>query len=220
MLKSGKADVGSGRLGLFCVVAVSAMIVVGLGACRKDPDGKAAKEAAKSARDAELLKLEYPKSSGVVPPGMTVSYDGAANRTSITLKWTGLKVSGGSGVGGGTMYLTSTHKGRVRGVDKPEGAIDGSFSVQGGGAGALAFSGAPGRIVVDGAVTELKGPAKGDPYVGGREEMVRFRVPTEALIAAAGAGSVGFEFAKVKVELTDHQVGELRELVARMRPGG
>jgi len=206
-----------------CVAVLTAMLVVGLGACKREADGKAAKEAAKVARDAELLKLEYPKSSGVVPPGMTVSYDGAADRTSIALKWTALKVSGGAGMSGGsggTLYLTSSHKGRVRGADKPEGAIDGSFSLQSGGVGALAFSGAPGRIVVDGAASELKGPAKGEAYVSGREEMVRFRVPTEALIAAAKGGSVGFEFAKVRVELSEAQVGELRELVARMKPGG
>ncbi|HYE62968.1 MAG TPA: hypothetical protein VD997_13310 [Phycisphaerales bacterium] len=204
---------------LFCAFFV--VMCAGVPACRRDTDERAEKEAAKKARDAELVKLSYPASSGVQPAAMSVTYDGAADRTAITLKWTGLKLSGGgaSGVSGATMYLTSSHKGRVRAADKPEGAVDGSFGVQGG-TGVLAFSGAPGRIVVDGNATELKGPAKGDAYVGGSEELVRFRVPTEAMIAAASAGSVVFEFATVKVELTPQQIGELRELVARMKPGG
>ena len=139
------------------------------------------------------------------------------------LRLTGLQVSGASQVREATLYLTSEHKGRERARDNPEGSVDGSLSVLAAAAGVLAYSGAPGEWLVDGEKMPLREASGKDPYTsraaaGGFEETVRFRAPTESVVAAANGGSAALVIGTVRIELTTQQHAELRELAARLNP--
>lgn len=183
---------------------------------------KADKAAAKQKKDQELLALPYPKSGGALPKSVLVRYDPTSDRTEMTVQFAGLR-AGGGGVGALTLTLTSSHKGKVRGADDPEGSIDASAAAVSSNAGSLAFAGAPGAIESDGKVTELMAPSEGAAYMsapaqGGFEETVRCRVPTPAVVAAANAGSVVFRFAGKDFALSAAQAADLREFAARLDP--
>jgi hypothetical protein len=186
---------------------------------------KAQKDQAKRARDAELLTLGYPASTGVQPKTMEIAYDGATDRTIMTIRLAGLRVSGrgAAGVSSATLHLTSSHKGRVRAVDNPEGSIDGSLIARTSSPGTLAYSGPPGTVTSGGRTTPLKAPSKVEGYTstrvaGGNEETVRFRFPTEDMIAAAGTSNLSIAIGTIQVEVSGAQFADFREFVARLNP--
>jgi hypothetical protein len=216
-------------------IIAAAAGVVAIGACvlvitsRPHMTGeptKAQKAEAKRAKDAGLLALTYPASTGTRPASMEISYDGAADRTIMTVRLTGLRVSGGgaASVRGATLYLTSSHEGRVRAADNPEGSVDGSIVVQASTPGILAYSGAPGTVTAAGQTTPLKGPSgKGGGYsstktVSGVDEIVRFRFRTEDLVSGVAAGGLTMTFGTIQVEVSGQNFADLREFVARLNP--
>lgn len=205
------------------IITILVVIACALAACGESAASeKASKAAAKQKKDQELLALPYPKSTGTLPRSMQVRYDPTGDRTEMTLQFPGLKTASG-GVGPLTLTLTSSHKGRVRGADNPEGSIDASAAAVSSNAGSLAFAGAPGVIVIDGNEMELIEPSGGSAYMsvpasGGTEEVVRCRVPTPAIVAAANGGSVAFRFAGKEFPLSAPQVADLKEFAARLDP--
>jgi len=209
-------------------VAAAACIaaIVGLGGCSDDEArAKAAKKAAKAQREGRLLAMEYPRSTGVQPRSMEISYDGAADRTFMTLRLTGMRVGGGgaSSVSSATLHLTSNHKGRTRPTDNPEGSVDGGLIVQTSSPGVLAYSGPPGRVTIGGETLPLKDASGKDEYSStkkgsGAEEIVRFRFPTEHLISAATSGGFTMSFGTVQLEISGQNLADLREFAARMNP--
>lgn len=205
------------------IIAILAVVACGIASCGDDgASAKASKAAAKQKKDQELLALPYPKSTGTLPRSVQVRYDPTSDRTEMMLQIPGLRALSG-GVGPLTLTLTSSHKGRVRGADNPEGSVDASAAAVSGNAGSLAFAGAPGVIVIDGNVIDLVGPSEGSAYMsvptpGGTEEVVRCRVPTPAVVAAANGGSVAFRFAGKDFPLSASQVADLREFAARLDP--
>lgn len=211
------------------ILSLSWLIVAGLGAalvsCGKGEPTKAQKAEAKRVKDAALLALPYPASSGVLPRSIEISYDGATDRTSMKLRLSGMRVSGGgsANVGGVTLHLTSSHKGRVRPKDDPEGSVDGSLVAEVSSPGMLAYSGVPGNVTADGETTPLKASTDKDGYVsakatGGREEVVRFRFPTKDLVRATAATSVTMSFGTIQIDISGQQLSDLREFAARMNP--
>jgi hypothetical protein len=188
--------------------------------------GKTETAVAKRARDAALLALDYPQSSGAIPRTMVSVYDGANDSTIITLELAGLRPggSGGANVGSIVLHLTSIHKGPVRPVNDLEGSIDGRLVLRAATAGHLAYSGPPGVLVAGGGSTPLKAPSGKGGYSstrisGGVEESVRFRIPTEDLVNAASAGSMMLSIGTVQVELSAQHLADLREFAARLKPG-
>jgi hypothetical protein len=184
-------------------------------------DSRTDKAQAKRAEDAMLLALPYPTSTGARPATMEVTYDAASGRTSMTMRLDGLRATGrrAAGVGGATLHLTSSHKGRVRGPDDPEGSVDGSFEVRTSTPGVLAYSGPPGTATADGRAAPLRPPKSGEAYSSaGREESVRFRWPTEDLVRAANSGAVSMTFGGIEVELSRAHLADLREFAARLNP--
>jgi hypothetical protein len=210
------------------VVVLVAVMSLGVAPGCQDERGraKAEKEEAKRARDAELLNLAYPPSSGTIPASMSVNYDAATDRTTITLNFAGLAVQGKAGAtaSSAALSLTSSHRGRSRAADNPEGSVDGSLVVACSSPGVMAFSGPPGQIVISGVSSALKEPSKLEPYTSTRvegawEEVVRFRVTTESLVQAAGASEVVLEVGSARIGLTSKQIADLREFAARLKPG-
>jgi hypothetical protein len=190
-----------------------------------DSAAKAAKASAKKARDAELLKLPYPQSTGALPASITITYDAPLDRTTMTLRLTGLRVSGRSSaqVSSATLHLTSSHKGPTRASNNPEGSVDGSLIVQTTSPGILAYSGSPGAAVINGQAHPLREASGKERYTSAkpperREEVVRFRFPTEPLVAAVNAGPVTLTFGAVQLDLSGPQLADLREFTARLNP--
>jgi heat shock protein HslJ len=186
---------------------------------------KAQQAEAKRAKDAELMALSYPKSTGIQPKTMEITFDGASNRTSMMLRLVDLRVSGDGArqVSSSVLHLTSSHKGRVRPSDDPEGSVDGSLVAQSSTSGVLAYSGAPGTVTADGQTTPLKGASGKNEYSStktatGNEEIVGFRFPTKDLITASKASNLSMAFGTIKVELTGQQLEDLREFAARLNP--
>jgi hypothetical protein len=215
------------------LVSAIALAVIGAGAAAllvlggdEDRESKAQKAAAKREREAELLAMQYPASTGVLPATIAISYDSATDRTFMTLKLAGLRVSGrgAQGVSAATLVLTSSHKGRVRPADNPEGSVDGNVTVQASSPGSLAFSGAPGSISIGGQVTPLKDPSGKDSgyssrkTAAGHEESVRFRFPTRDLVAAAQSDGFTMSIGTVQLEIAGQALADLREFAARMNP--
>jgi hypothetical protein len=205
---------GSIAAGVFCLAASCG---------ERGAPSRAEQADARRARDAELLALAYPASSGVQPRTLEVLYDGANDRTTMTLRLTGMRTSGGTPVSAVTLHLTSMHKGRIRPADDPEGSVDGRIVVQTSSPGILAYSGAPGRFIIDGQPTPLREPSGKGGYTsaripGGAEESVRFRFPTEQLIAAAQSSSFSLSFGKMEIEVAGQQLADLREFAARLNP--
>jgi hypothetical protein len=192
--------------------------------CGRGEPTKAQKDAAKREREAELLILPYPRSSGVQPASMQIAYDGATGRTTMTLRLAGLRIGGpgAQSIRQATLHLTSSYKGQVRDRDNPEGSIDGSLIAAVVTPGTLAFSGAPGSVKVDGHPQPLKKPSEGEPYASARaaggEESVRFRIPTEHLIAAVNAGPVSLTIGTIQLEISGQQLADLKEFTARLNP--
>jgi hypothetical protein len=209
-------------ISVFCVLAACTLSSCGDSAAA----AKAQKAAAKAKKDQGLLALAYPKSSGALPKTVQVRYDPTSDRTQMTLQFTGLRAASG-GAGALTLTLTSSHKGKVRASDNPEGSVDASAVATSTSPGALAFAGSPGVIVVDGQPTDLIEPASGGAYLsapaqGGTEETVRCRIPTPAVVAAAnaatGGGGVVLRFGGKEFALSPAQIADLREFAARLDP--
>ncbi|MBM4109024.1 MAG: hypothetical protein FJ255_09500 [Phycisphaerae bacterium] len=203
--------------------AVAALCLAALTAC--DGSGAAQKQRARKARDVELLALPYPAPTGAEPGSITTTYDGPRDRTTTTLRLGDLGVSGASPrqVAGATLLLTSSHKGRVRAADNPEGSVDGSFSVSTSQPGVLAFSGPPGSVVIGEESRPLRAASGPAPYTsakatGGREETVRFRFPTEDLVAAANADRFALTFGTVRAEVSGPHLADFREFVSGLNP--
>ncbi len=193
--------------------------------CGDDKPTKAQKAELKRAQDEQLLALPYPTSTGRQPATMTLSYDDATGRTNATLRLTGLRVSGrrASNVSGATLHLTSSYKGHERAPDNPEGSVDGSIIVQTSAPGVLAFAGPPGTVTADGRITPLKKASGKDGYSSadgpsGRDEVVRFRFPTEDVVAAAHSSRVTISFGGIEIELSGAHLTDLREFAARLNP--
>lgn len=204
------------------VPLVLAALVLSLMSCSDEPSA-ADKAEAKRAKDAELIALPYPISAGTLPKSIEVRYDSTADRTIMTLRLSGIRVSGASGSSGSTLELTSSHKGRARAVDNPEGSIDGGFTLRTTSPGAMAYAGAPGKIIVAGASHDLKAPSGSEGYrsgpgPNGPEEAVRFRIPTEHLIAAINAGELKLTFGTVNLEIDGQHLADLKEFAARLDP--
>lgn len=196
------------------IIVAAALLV---SACDDTPS-KAEKQRAKRVEDAALLELSYP-SAGGQPKTMEIAYDPVAGRTGMRLRLSGLRITGRGAGGGAMLHLTSTFEGRERARDNPEGSVDGALVVQTARSGALAYSGPPGTVTVDGRTTPLREPADGAAYLPGvPEESVRFRFPTADLVAAATSERVVLTFGTVEVELSDQALADLREFAARLNP--
>lgn len=208
------------------ILAAMLVGIGALGAC----DGSAAaekarKDQAKRARDVQLLALPYPATSGLDSKSLSVAYDGARDRTTTTLRLADLKTGGKSAqqIRAATLHLTSSHKGRERASDNPEGSVDGSLTVNSSQAGVLAYSGPPGEIIIAGHAKPLREASGSDHYssakaAGGREEIVRFRLPTEDLIAAANSSGFTLAFGMVQIEINGASLADFREFASRLNP--
>ena len=197
---------------------------VSLASCGGD-DSDAKKEAAKRARDQELVKLPYPASSGTRAASMESSYDGARDRTSITLRLHAPPVSGAS-VSSATLYLTSSHPGTERPPGNPEGSVDGSLVIRCATPGLLAYAGAPGQVLVDGVTTPLREAQGDDGYsstratggAAGYEEIVRFRFPTELVVTGANSDGFTLAFKRLEVRITGAHLADFREFTSTLNP--
>ena len=206
------------------IAASFVMALMGvLAACGSESErAKAEKKEAKKERDKELLALEYPGSTGTQPRTIEIIYDAAGDRTTMTLRLEGLRAAGSPQVSAATLHMTSSHKGRVRAPDNPEGSADGSLVVQTASPGVLAYSGTPGTVAFDGQSLPLREASGKERYFsakasGGREE-VRFRLPTEISIAAAKSSGFTLSIGTIRLEVSGAQLADFREFVARMNP--
>lgn len=209
-------------------VAVSALACVAMlaPACKDNSrPSKREKDQAKAVKDQELLSLAYPKSSGVLPKSIAISYDPATERSLMTLRVHGLRAVGASSasVTSVELHLSSSYKGKVRASDNPEGSVDGRVVARCAVPGLLAFSGAPGTLLVDGQALPFKEPKEGEPYRSiksgaGWEEAVAFRFPTKDLIAAANSASPRLTFGALEVEFSNDARADFAEFVARLDP--
>ena len=210
-------------------IALLAALVLMLGtalwasSCNRKPQAsKAQKAQAKQAKDHELLALAYPKSTGTQPRTIETTYDGAADRTLMTLRLTDVRLAGSGAVNASNaiLNLSSSHKGQVRAQDDPEGSIDGSLDIQTKAAGMLAYAGPPGTLTADGKPMPLKEASKKNTGLKSSpgEETVRFKVATKDLVAAANASAVSLTIGTVQVELTPAALADLREFAARLNP--
>ena len=192
-------------------------------ACDRQPTrGEAA--AAKQAGDEQLLALDYPASKGALPRTIEIVHEGGTGRSLMMLTLTGLPVRGpgASGVTSATLYLTSSYPGRTRPRDNPEGSVDGSVAVRASSAGLLAFSGPPGTIAIGDRALDLR-PADGKQHYvsaeeGDGEEIVRFKFPTEHLVAGATAGGFTMSFGRIEIDISGEHHADLREFAARLDP--
>ncbi len=193
--------------------------------CGKGGPTKSEKAAVKAQRDQQLLTLPYPKAAGTLPKSIDSRYDSTSDRTTAVFTLTALRppTASTSRLSSTTLVLTSSHKGRVRSPNDVEGSVDGAVVGTSATQGVLAYSGGPGTILADGVELPLKEASAGKgyssaPITGGYEETVRFRVPTEHLVAAANAKVITLKFAGVEVELSDSQMIELRAFAATLNP--
>lgn len=196
-----------------------------IAACGDAEPTKAQKDAAKKEQDARLLALTYPKSAGLQPRTLQTFYDAATDRTFTSLTLSGLRVTGTGAqqVSSVALHLTSSHKGRVRAPGNPEGSVDAGIVAQTAAAGTLAFSGPPGTLHLPGRKAPMKMPTDADEYTStragaGREESVRFRIPTEDLIAALEAGDLTISVGTIQLQANPQQLAELREFAAKLNP--
>jgi hypothetical protein len=213
-------DIAPIRAAALILLACGALISCG----RSDEPSNAEKAAAKREKDAELLALTYPRSTGVQPASMQIAYDGATGRTTMTLRLTGMRISGtgSQGVRQPALHLSSSYKGQTRAPDNPEGSVDGSLIATATTPGALAFSGAPGTVTIGSQAMPLKKPSEGEAYTSARaagaEESVRFRFPTEHLIAAVNSGPFTMTVGTLQLEISGQNLADLKEFAARLNP--
>lgn len=192
-------------------------------ACDNSADAR--KDEARRRRDAQLLALPYPSAQGDLPASITLLYDPARDRTTMTLRLTALQLSGPAAANAAQpqLHLSSVHRGRARPADDPEGYIDAAFLITTTRPGLLAYAGSPGSLHADAETRPLQEATNADPYSSapapGREETVRFRIPTEDLVNAANAAAVSLSLGPLRVELDPQARHDLRHFASRLRPG-
>lgn len=122
------------------------------------------------------------------------------------------------------MKLTSFHSGRRRASNAGEASVDGLITVVTPTAGVLAGSLPPVVFVIGSDRIEAKTPISSSEMYTSRKkpdgvhESLRFRIQTEDLVRIATATSIVAECGVAKIRLSEHQIADLREFVARMNP--
>jgi hypothetical protein len=213
------------------VALVGAALAVGY--TRLAPSEAAAQRAAQATKAAAAERkqkaaalYDYPASSGSLPGSITIAYDGAKDRTRMTLALDGLNASAPSNYRLGRVGLTlvSEFPGRTRDPERGELSARCTLSVVADSPGALAPSSPPAQITADTRALHAYAPSATDPgyhskhRADGAHESLVFLVHTRDLITSAKARRVALKAGAVTVSLSPEQLASVREFVARMNP--
>ncbi len=183
---------------------------------------------APSRKQIEAGTLNYPPSTGMNPSSIKSEYLADKDRTRMTLVLDNVSAAAAPPyrVTNVQLHFVSQYHGVSRAPDVGEAVIDGSISLHSDTPGALAVSRPIGSFLVEGGEEIAVRPASqhrsaysSERQSGGANERVSFKIDTREFLKIAAANAVSARFGSIDVRLTPHQLADLREFAARLKPG-
>jgi hypothetical protein len=224
--------------GLFVAGAVIIVAALGLVVARASLGGThgarsvaknhaALASSAPSRKQIEAGTLNYPLSTGMNPSSIKSEYLADKDRTRMTLVLDNVSAAAAPPyrVTNVQLHFVSQYHGVSRAPDVGEAVIDGSISLHSDTPGALAVSRPIGSFLVEGGEEIAVRPASlhrsaysSERQSGGAIERVSFKIDTREFLKIAAASVVSARFGSIDVRLTPHQLADLREFSARLKP--
>lgn len=181
-----------------------------------------------SKKQLAALRLNYPPSTGVLPASITSEYLDAKDRTRTTLQLKDLsaETTGPYRVANIELKLVSEYHGRERPREYGESVVEGSLSLVSGTSGSLSIGSDVGVFMADGREFPLRPAVSGKPAYSskkiqhGDSEKVNFKIDTAEMVQVVNAHRAGVRIGRITVWLRERELADVREFVARMKPGG
>lgn len=170
--------------------------------------------------------LEYPPSTGTLPPTISVEYLPKKDRTEMELTLASLQAGTPSGSPRNvTLRMKSEFQGKARAADHGEASVIVTVTCESTSSGLLAMGSKLPVCALKNAVISARALRNVDEsYHSHRKDQVthetaKFKLETPDLIQIAGADHAELTVGRVTITLTQAHLADIREFVARMKPG-